>query len=186
VCAIKLSQVIHPTPFRKDDHVNVRLQEEESSLWNLLCQPKTDEFLVIGRLDLREKRKKTKKRATIGDIIAETHTHHRENQERIKTPTPQSPQFHLSNRSHLISSFPFTSLLLFDSWQSSKRPLRPPLDELIHQKAQIGQNEAAHVESEELRCMANAELEADVRLRRVLEPWVFDLAGNLICENEAR
>jgi len=29
--------------------------------------------------------------------------------------------------------------------------------------------------------MANAELEADVRLRRVLEAWVFDLAGNLIC-----
>jgi hypothetical protein len=28
--------------------------------------------------------------------------------------------------------------------------------------------------------MADAELETHVRLRRVLEAWVFDLAGNLI------
>jgi hypothetical protein len=31
--------------------------------------------------------------------------------------------------------------------------------------------------------MADAELETHVRLRRVLEAWVFDLAGNLIYTN---
>ena len=32
--------------------------------------------------------------------------------------------------------------------------------------------------------MAHAELEADVRLRRVLEARVFDLAGDLVCRWE--
>jgi hypothetical protein len=67
---------------------------------------------------------------------------------------------------------------------SGESPLRASLDELVHQQAQVGQDEAANVESEELGRVADAEFEADVRLRRVLEPWVFDLTGDLICVQE--
>ena len=65
-----------------------------------------------------------------------------------------------------------------------KSPLRASLDELVHQQAQVGQDEAADVESEEFSRVADAKFEADVRLRRVLEPWVFDLTGDLICVQE--
>lgn len=63
-----------------------------------------------------------------------------------------------------------------------ERPLCASLDELVHQQAQVSQDEAAHEESKELRRMANAELEANVRLRRVLEARIFDLASDLICD----
>ena len=63
----------------------------------------------------------------------------------------------------------------------SERPLRASLDELVHQQAQVGQDEATHEEREELCRVTDAELEADVRLRRVLEARIFDLASNLIC-----
>lgn len=68
--------------------------------------------------------------------------------------------------------------------QSSQRPLRSPLDKLIHQQPQIGQNEATDVESEELRRVADAQLETDMRLRRVLEARIFDLASDLVCKQE--
>ena len=70
------------------------------------------------------------------------------------------------------------------AFRLSKSPLGASLDKLVHQQAQVGQDEAANVESEELGRVADAEFEADVRLRRVLEPWVFDLTGNLVCEGE--
>jgi hypothetical protein len=63
----------------------------------------------------------------------------------------------------------------------SERPLRPPLDKLIHQQSQVSQNEATHKEREELRCMPNTQLEAYVRLRRVLQARIFDLASDLVC-----
>jgi hypothetical protein len=62
----------------------------------------------------------------------------------------------------------------------SERPLRASLDELVHQQAQVGQDEATHEEREELCRVTDAELEADMRLRRVLEARIFDLASNLI------
>jgi hypothetical protein len=67
---------------------------------------------------------------------------------------------------------------------SGKSPLRASLDELVHEQAQIGQDEAANVEGEELGRVADAEFEADVRLRRVLEARVFDLTSDLICGEE--
>jgi hypothetical protein len=67
---------------------------------------------------------------------------------------------------------------------SSKSPFRASLDELVHQQAQVGQDEAANVESEELGRVADAEFKTDVRLRRVLEARVFDLTGDLICVQE--
>ena len=64
----------------------------------------------------------------------------------------------------------------------SERPLRASLDELVHQQAQVGQDEATHEEREELCRVTDAELQADMRLRRVLEARIFDLASDLICE----
>lgn len=64
--------------------------------------------------------------------------------------------------------------------QSSKRPLRPPLDKLIHQRAQVRQHEAADVKREKLRRVPDAELQPHVRLRAVLQARVFDLAGDLV------
>lgn len=64
--------------------------------------------------------------------------------------------------------------------QSSQRPLRSPLNELVHQQSQIRQNEPTDVESEELRSVADAQLETNVRLRRVLEARIFDLASDLV------
>lgn len=66
----------------------------------------------------------------------------------------------------------------------SERPLRASFDELVHQQAQVSQNEATHEEREELCRMTNAQLEADVRLRRVLEARIFDLASDLICNEK--
>ena len=67
-----------------------------------------------------------------------------------------------------------------------ERPLRTPLDELVHQQAQVGQDEATHEEREELCRVTDAELQADVRLRRVLEARIFDLASDLICEERTK
>jgi hypothetical protein len=61
-------------------------------------------------------------------------------------------------------------------------PLRAPLHELVHQQAQVSQDEAAYEEGKELRRMADAKLEADVRLGRVLEARIFHLASDLICD----
>jgi hypothetical protein len=63
----------------------------------------------------------------------------------------------------------------------SERPLRTPLNKLVHQQSQVSQNKATHEKREELRCMPDAQLEADVRLRRVLEARIFDLASDLVC-----
>jgi hypothetical protein len=69
-------------------------------------------------------------------------------------------------------------------FRSSESPLRASLDELVHQQAQVGQDEATNVESEELGRVADAEFKADVRLRRMLEARVFDLTGDLIYVKE--
>ena len=66
----------------------------------------------------------------------------------------------------------------------SERPFRASLDELVHQQAQVGQDEATHEEREELCRVTDAQLEADVRLRRVLEARIFDLASDLICNEK--
>ena len=70
------------------------------------------------------------------------------------------------------------------AFRLSKSPLGASLDELVHQQAQVGQDEAANVEGEELGSVADAEFKADVRLRRVLEARIFDLTGDLICDGE--
>jgi hypothetical protein len=59
-------------------------------------------------------------------------------------------------------------------------PLTSSLDELIQHHSHIGQNEAANVEAEEFGGVAGGELETDVCWGRVLEAWVFNLAGDLI------
>ena len=64
---------------------------------------------------------------------------------------------------------------------SNKGPFRTSLDELIKQYTDIIQRETADVEAEELRRVARAELQSDVRRRAVFEAWVFDLASDLVC-----
>jgi hypothetical protein len=64
---------------------------------------------------------------------------------------------------------------------SNEHPLAAPLDELVQHHGHVREHEAADVEAEELCGVAGRELEADVRGGRVLEAWVFDLAGDLIC-----
>ena len=71
-----------------------------------------------------------------------------------------------------------------DRCRLSKDPFRALFDKLVHQQAQVGQDEAANVEGEELGSVADAEFKADVRLRRVLEARIFDLTGDLICDGE--
>ena len=64
---------------------------------------------------------------------------------------------------------------------SSQHPLAPPLDEFIQHEPNVREDEAADVEREELRSVACTQLQSDVRLRRMLEAWIFDLARDLIC-----
>lgn len=69
---------------------------------------------------------------------------------------------------------------------SIERPLRPPLHELVNQQSQIRQHEPTHIKREELRRVPYAELQSDVRLRRMPQPWILDLARDLICRNKIR
>lgn len=63
---------------------------------------------------------------------------------------------------------------------SSKHPLSASFDVLVHQRAEIREREPAHVEAEELGGVTDAELEPDVRGRRVLQARVLDLACDVI------
>lgn len=60
-------------------------------------------------------------------------------------------------------------------------PLAPALDVLIQHQADIRKDEAADVEAEEVGRVAGAEFQADLRGGGMLEPGIFDLAGDLIC-----
>ena len=51
--------------------------------------------------------------------------------------------------------------------KSIERPLRPSLHKLINQHSQIRQYESTNIECEELRRVPYAQLQPDVRLRRV-------------------
>lgn len=67
------------------------------------------------------------------------------------------------------------------SYRSREYPLRTALQKLIHEKSQVREYEAANIETKELGCVPNAQFEANMRRRRVLESWVFDLTRDLIC-----
>jgi hypothetical protein len=62
-----------------------------------------------------------------------------------------------------------------------ENPLAPSLDEFIQHHSDVRENEATNVKAEEFGGVAGGEFEADVCGGRVLEAWVFDLAGDLIC-----
>lgn len=63
---------------------------------------------------------------------------------------------------------------------SSEHPLGTTLDKLVHQRSQITQHEATHVEAKKLGCVPNAELQPNVRWRGMLQPRILDLASYLI------
>lgn len=63
---------------------------------------------------------------------------------------------------------------------SGKNPLCTALQELIHQQSQVCEDEAADIEAEELGCVANAQFEAHMRRRRVLQARVLNLSRDLI------
>ena len=71
------------------------------------------------------------------------------------------------------------SCLCHASTISSQDPL-PSLDEFIQHEPDISKHEPANIKGEKLSGVAGAELESDVRLRGMLEAWVFDLPGDLI------
>ena len=62
-----------------------------------------------------------------------------------------------------------------------QHPLRAALDILVDQRADISEHEAAYIKAEKLGRVSGAELETDVRGRRVLEARVLNLARDLIC-----
>jgi hypothetical protein len=59
-------------------------------------------------------------------------------------------------------------------------PFTSSLDEFIQHHGHVSQNKAANVETKEFCGVAGGELKTDMGGRRVLEAWVFDLAGDLI------
>ena len=66
----------------------------------------------------------------------------------------------------------------------NKHPLTPPLDELIQHQTHIRQHEATDIKPEKLSRMARGKFQPHVRLRAVLEPWVLDLARDLVYETK--
>lgn len=59
-------------------------------------------------------------------------------------------------------------------------PLTTPLDELVQQQRQILQDEPADVKGKELGSVPGAELEPDLRLVRMSEARVLNLASDLV------
>ena len=60
-------------------------------------------------------------------------------------------------------------------------PLPPSLDVLIQHQADIRKDEAADIKPEEVGRVAGAKFQAHLRGGGMLEPGIFDLAGDLIC-----
>ena len=65
--------------------------------------------------------------------------------------------------------------------ESCQNPFGPPLNVFVEHYADIVYHEPADEEPEELGRVLNAELKPKMRLRRMLQPWIFHLSGNLIC-----
>jgi hypothetical protein len=66
----------------------------------------------------------------------------------------------------------------------NQHPLTTTLDELIKHKSHISQGKATDVEAEELGRVSGAEFQTDVGWGGVLESWIFDLLGDLICDGQ--
>ena len=64
-----------------------------------------------------------------------------------------------------------------------QNPLASSLDVLIHQHAQVQEDEPADVEAEKLRCVSSAQLKSDLSLVGMAQAGIFHLAGNLICKS---
>jgi hypothetical protein len=66
----------------------------------------------------------------------------------------------------------------------NKHPLTPPFDKLIQHKTHIREHKATDIKPEKLSRMARGKFQPHVRLRAVLEPWVLDLARDLVYETK--
>lgn len=64
--------------------------------------------------------------------------------------------------------------------KSRKDPLGPSFDKFIKHDANVIDHESANIESEEFGRVVDAELEPEVCLRRMLQPWIFYLSRDLI------
>ena len=67
---------------------------------------------------------------------------------------------------------------------SSENPLTAPLDEFIQHEPDIRKDESTDIKREEFSGVSGTQLQSDMGLRGMLEAWIFDLTGDLICKRD--
>jgi len=71
--------------------------------------------------------------------------------------------------------------MMLQRGRSYKNPFATPLEKLIKHQRNVRKYKATYIKAKEFGGMAGRKLKTDVRRRRVLEAWVFDLASDLVC-----
>ena len=84
----------------------------------------------------------------------------------------------MNNQEHLKVH---TARLLLD-----EHPFASSFDKFIQHQPNISKNKSANVKRKKFRRVPHAQLQSDVRLRRVLEPRIFHLSRDLICSQVSR